>query len=302
MSAVAPAAAGPARGTLHLGLAVWGFQRWAGSFLPAGVRKADMLQRYAERLDCVEGNDCFYGVPSAATLARRVQQTPPDFRFCPKLPRTVSHDGSLGDKLHLATRFADHLQAHLAPRLGPCFLQLPPSFGPEGGPDLARLLNGWRRAAGPPLTVEVRHPDWFGSALGARLDTLLARLGMGRVVLDTRPIYSGPDDPQADNPRKKPEVPLHAELTAPRTLVRLICHPLLERTAPFLEEWAERVHRWLDDGVEVYFFVHCPDDWYSPAHARHLHRLLTARGAPVAPLKWDQLPPEPQQAGLFGGA
>ena len=53
--------------------------------------------------------------------------------------------------------------------------------------------------------MEVRHPAWYTPQSGPRLDTLLRRLGLSRVVLDTRPIYSGRDDPQADNPRKKPE-------------------------------------------------------------------------------------------------
>jgi len=286
--------------TLHLGLAVWGFDRWVGSFFPASARKADMLRRYAERLDCVEGNDSFYGVPSVKTLARRVQQTPGHFRFCPKLPRVVSHEGDLVDNIQAAVDFAAHMHAGLGERLGPFFLQLPPYRGPAAGPDLARFLNGWRRHCGLPMMVEVRHLDWYTDAFGPRLDTLLARLGMGRVVLDTRPLYSGDDDPQANNPRKKPEVPLHAEPVSGVALVRFISHPDPTRTEPFLEEWAARVHDWLDQGVEVYFFVHCPDDFFSPATARRFHALLTERGAPVGPLAWDSVPPEPVQAGLFG--
>ena len=285
----------------HLGLAVWGFDRWAGSFLPSGVRKADMLRRYAERMDCVEGNDSFYGVPSSRTLERRARETPAHFRFCPKLPRAISHEGPLAEQTTAALEFAAHMHAGLGDRLGPFFLQLPPSYGPTDGPDLARLLNVWRRAVPHPLLVEVRHPDWYTERFGPRLDTLLSRLGMSRVVLDTRPIYSGSDDPQSDNPRKKPELPLHAEPLSGRTLVRFISHPDAARNDAFLAEWAERVHRWLDRGIEVYFFVHCPDDFFSPDTARRFHRLLEERGAPVGPLAWDQVPPEPVQAGLFGG-
>lgn len=287
---------------LHLGLAVWGFDRWVGSFFPAATRKADMLKRYAERLDCVEGNDSFYGVPTAKTLARRVLQTPATFRFCPKLPRAISHEGDLADQIQPAIRFAEHMYAGLGERLGPFFLQLPPSYGPSDGPDLARMLNAWRRHVGLPLLVEVRHDRWYTEAYGPRLDTLLSRLGLGRVILDTRPIYSGDDDPQSDNPRKKPKLPLHAQVTAPTTLVRFISHPDPARSEPFLHEWAERVHRWLEQGVEVYFFVHCPDDFFSPAMARRFHQLLVERGAPVPPLLWDSVAPEPVQAGLFGAS
>ncbi len=284
----------------HLGLAIWGFERWAGTFFPSGVRKADMLRRYAERMDCVEGNDSFYGVPSRTTLERRVASTPPSFRFCPKIPRTISHEGSIVDRIQPALDFAAHMQAGLGERLGPFFLQLPPSFAPAAGPELARLLNVWRRQVGHPLLVEVRHEAWYTDAFGHRLDTLLSRLGLGRVVLDTRPIYSGPDDPQSDNPRKKPALPLHPAALSGCALVRFISHPDPSRTEPFLREWAERVHGWLDAGIEVYFFVHCPDDFYSPDTARRFHRLLVERGAPVPPLLWDAIPPEARQAGLFG--
>lgn len=288
-------------GRLHLGLAVWGFEGWIGSFQPAGVRKADMLRRYAERMVCVEGNDSFYGVPSAAVLARRVAETPPHFRFCPKLPRAISHEGDLDRNIDEALRFAAHMRAGLGERLGPMFLQLPPRFGPEGGPALARFLNPWRRQAGVPLLVEVRHPGWYRPGPQARLDRMLARMGLGRVVLDTRPLYDGPGDPQAGNPRKKPPVPLHPVVTGDIAMVRFISHPEPEANTAALEGWAAQVHAWLEAGTTVYFFVHCPQEAFSPGTARRFQALLEARGAPVPPLPWNALPPEPHQPGLFGG-
>ena len=107
----------------HLGLAVWGFDRWAGSFMPSAVRKADMLRRYAERMDCVEGNDSFYGVPSSTTLERRARETPRHFRFCPKLPRSISHEGRLAPQAAAAVDFAAHMHAGLGERLGPFGLE-----------------------------------------------------------------------------------------------------------------------------------------------------------------------------------
>ena len=40
------------------------------------------------------------------------------------------------------------------------------------------------------------------------LDDLLTKLNIARVLLDTRPIYNCPDDPQALSNRQKPKVPL----------------------------------------------------------------------------------------------
>lgn len=283
----------------RMGLAVWGFRGWEGDFMPAGVRQQDMLRLFAMRMNSVEGNDVFYGVPSAEVLQKRVALTPPGFEFCPKIPRAISHEGLLGPQIDSALRFLDHMRTHLGDRLGPIFLQLPPSYSPAEGPDLATFLNAWRREGGHPLLVEVRHSAWYRDPPQHRLDTLLRRLGMGRVVLDTRPIYSGDDDPQASNPRKKPLLPLHAVATGPIAMVRFISHPHTDRNVDCLRQWAHQVDDWLREGRTVYFFMHCPEEEHSPKHARLFQQLLEARGAPVPPLPWDQLPPEPQQSSLF---
>lgn len=283
----------------QLGLAVWGFRGWEGHFMPAGVRQQDMLRQYARRMSCVEGNDVFYGVPSAAVLQKRRVMTPEGFLFCPKIPRAISHEGLLGPRVDDALRFLDHMRDNLGDRLGPIFLQLPPSYGPAEGPDLARLLNAWRREGGHPMLVEVRHHGWFRDPPRQRLDTLLSRLGMGRVILDTRPIYSGEDDPQAENPRKKPALPLHAVVTGDIAMVRFISHPDTPRNTPFLQEWARQVHTWLEEGRTVFFFMHCPQEEHSPKHARIFQRMLESRSAPVPPLQWDAVPPEPKQSSLF---
>ena len=74
---------------------------------------------------------------------------------------------------------------------------------------------------------------------------------------------------------------------------------ILEGGGPMLKEncklWTQQ---WLEQGIEVWFFVHCPYEEHSPGIARRFQRLLEARGAPVPPLPWDQLPP-PRQAALF---
>ena len=283
----------------RLGLAVWGFKGWEGHFMPAGVRQPDMLRLYGRRMTVVEGNTVFYGVPSLETLQGWAAQTPDDFEFCPKFPRDISHDGLLAPHTDDALRYLAHMRAGLGDKLGPMFLQLPPTYSPEEGPDLAALLNAWRREGGHPLLVEVRHEAWYREEPRARLDTLLARLGMGRVVLDTRPIYGGADDPQAENERKKPELPLYASAPGQIAMVRFVSHPDPARNAAHLQGWAAQVHAWLDAGKQVYFFMHCPQEEHSPANARTFQQLLEARGAPVPPLPWDSLPPEPAQVGLF---
>ncbi len=283
----------------RLGCAVWAFQGWRGEFFPADAPQHSMLSLYSRRMMAVEGNSVFYGVPTSEVLAKWSEQTPDDFRFCPKIPKVISHEGDLTPEIPQALRFFDHMHSGLGERLGPVFLQLPPGYSPHLGPDLARFLNAWRRHTDHPLLVEVRHPRWYTDEPAARLDTLLDRLSLGRVVLDTRAIYSGADDPQADNPRKKPKLPLHAVAVGSLAMVRFISHPDPDRNLRLLHEWATIIHRWLAAGKEVYFFMHCPREEFSPANARMLQRMLEEQGAPIPPMPWDSLPPEPQPVGMF---
>lgn len=296
----------PKNGNLHLGLAVWGYPAWLGNFLPANTPKSQVLQCFAERVSTVEGNDSFYGVPSLATLVSRAARVPASFRFCPKVPQAISHADDLSQVGDALLTFGDLMRDGLGQRLGPLFLQLPPRFDPRGGPALARLLNAYRRHTEHPLFVEVRHTDWFEGEASSRLDTLLQRLGLGRVVLDTRPIYLHTDitggyvfpDPQAGNPRKKPQLPVHPTALSQQAFVRYIANPRLEVNQPFFDEWVERIAQWLSLGCEVWFFVHCPDEAQSPGILRALQQQLLARGIQQAALPWDTIR-TPVQRQLF---
>ena len=194
------------------------------------------------------------------------------------------------------------LMQGLGSRLGPIFAQLPPRYSPVSFADLEKFVASWPHEANP-LAVEVRHLDWFKSPQSDRLDTLLTRFGVGRVLLDTRPIFtwSNPtEDPQLRSERKKPQVPLLPVATAPFVLVRYISHPELERNRDFLAGWVERVGEWLAQGLSVYFFVHCPNEAKSPNIARYFQEQLEKAGIDdVPPLPWSLIQAPPQQLGLF---
>jgi len=257
-----------------------------------------MLARYAERLPSVEGNTFFYSVPPVGRLRRWAEQTPRSFRFCPKVPKDISHKGQLNAQGQALLGFLAHMREGLGERLGPLFLQLPPRSGPSAGHGLARLLNDYRRgAAGHPLLVELRHDDWYEEPDCSRIDSLLEALDLGRVMLDTRPVYAAGEDPQALGKNRKPKLPAYVGAPGPIAMVRYISHPDVERNRAALTLWAEMIHHWLEMGKEVYFFLHCPQEVFSPRVAWLLQELLEARGAPIPPLPWASLPDVPR---LFG--
>lgn len=286
---------------LYLGCAVWAFPGWVGDFYPAKSSPGKFLRLYGERFTAVEGNTTFYSIPDQATVKRWADQVPEGFRFCPKLPRAYSHQGPLRPHLPAVLKFLD-LMAAWEEKLGPTFVQLPPTYRPEAMADLSAFLQGWPVQT-VPVSVEVRHLNWFKPGPAKALNQMLQDLGVGRVLLDTRPIYDclddGQGDPQIKSERRKPKVPLQPVVTSPFTLVRYISHPEFGLNAPYLAEWVGRLHQWLTEGTDVYVFVHCPDEVKSPVIARHLYQALQAIHPDLAPLPWDQITPDPAQLNLF---
>jgi uncharacterized protein YecE (DUF72 family) len=282
----------------RLGCAIWAYKEWVGDLFPKGSRASDFLKLYSRRFTTVEGNTTFYSIPSPDTVKRWAEQTPADFRFCPKLPREVTHQGLLVPELAGAIAFV-HLMQGLGQRLGPLLLQLPPSYGPAQWDDLIAFLQAFPRDQ-VELAIEVRHPDWFQVPQSDCLNQILTDLGIGRVLLDSRPIYDCPDNPQLYSERKKPRLPLQPVTTADFSLIRYISHPDLELNQAFLQEWVNYTQTWLQQGKQLYFFVHCPVEAHSPRNTQQFQILLEQAAVPVPALPWNLLQEEtPAQLSLF---
>lgn len=280
----------------RIGCAVWAYKGWLGDLFPADSRSADLLQLYSRRFTTVEGNTTFYSIPDADTIARWAAETPPGFEFCPKLPKSLTHAGLLQPAIPGTLAFLTKMSG-LGDRLGPLFAQLPPSYGPSHFNDLEAFLIALPRTEAE-FALEVRHPQWFQAPYTERLTALLTRLGVGRVLLDTRPLYEAPDDPQVHSERKKPNLPLQPSVTAPFSLIRFISHPSLSLNQAFLEQWVALVDQWLQQQTRIYFFVHCPLEERSPATARHFQHLLEQQGVSLPPLPWNSIV-TPTQLTLF---
>lgn len=115
-----------------------------GDFYPKGTKPADFLREYAWRLTIIEGNTTFYAVPSKKTIEGWVADTPGTFRFCPKIPKTISHAGTLSNHIDEAMEFI-RVMSRLGSRLGPMFLQLPPAYSPRCRPVSAGCEVPWIR-------------------------------------------------------------------------------------------------------------------------------------------------------------
>ncbi len=272
----------------RIGCALWAHDGWVGNFYPSTARAGEYLDLYTERMTAVEGNTTFHHVPSRERVAGWAERMPEHFRICPKLHQSITHrDGRLSDRKQQTAAFLKPMKV-FGNHLGPFHLQLPPRYGPRQTEDLQHFLRAWPRHKAP-VAVEVRHPAWYHESTVERLDDVLARLGVGRVILDSRPIHQPETTARIQSERDKPNVPLVARRTASFTFVRYIGHPDVERNEQYLDPWANRIARWLEEGTEVYFFVHCPLERKSPIIARRFQALLEERDAEVPPLPWNEL-------------
>jgi uncharacterized protein YecE (DUF72 family) len=280
---------------------MWANKAWVGRLFPPGSQQRDFLALYSRRFNTVEGNTTFYATPSAETVARWREETPPGFKFCLKFPQSISHRKRLRGAQAETEEFLERLE-QLGDRCGPSFLQLPPTFGRNSLPVLLAYLDALpRRWAG--YAVEVRHMDFFGGPAEGALDEGLRERGVARVLYDQRGLRSAA--PATESIRtaqaRKPNVPVRFALTAGFGFVRFIGHPDLDANGGLLDEWAERAADWLAAGHDVFFFCHHKDDANAPALARAFHGRLAARVPALPPLPaWEAgEPPEVRQGTLL---
>lgn len=241
--------------------------------------------------------------PSTYTMLRDslrwYAETPPEFRFCFKIPRDISHLPHLETRKSEVDFFTDRIRG-LKERLGPLFLQLPPAFGPTQLSQLKVFLDFW--PADLRLAVEVRHPDFYKEPHAATLNLVLNQYNVARIMMDTRPIRIGSaEEKQILQAReRKPDLPLQIAVTTDFIFLRYIGHPRMELNHTFLETWAQQLAQWVEEGLTLYVFCHCPFEVHSPSICSTLYEKVWALTS-LPPLPWQPDQPEggPEQARLF---
>lgn len=155
----------------------------AGWAIPRAVRDrfpedGSGLQRYAGRFDAAEINSTFYRSHRPATYVRWAQETPEDFRFAVKAPRTLTHERRLAAPEELLDVFLEEARL-LGSRLGPVLVQLPPSLALDR-PVAGAFFQALRDRFDGPIACEPRHASWFESDA----DALLRAFRVARVAAD----------------------------------------------------------------------------------------------------------------------
>jgi uncharacterized protein YecE (DUF72 family) len=136
------------------------------------------LYHYSRTLECVEINSSFYRPHRASTWARWASETPADFRFSIKAPRTITHEAKLRNAQVLLKAFLEQIEP-LQEKAGPVLFQLPPSFEFEPA-RAAEFLALLRTLYQGDVALEPRHATWFT----AGVDELLKKYKIARVAAD----------------------------------------------------------------------------------------------------------------------
>jgi len=111
----------------YIGCPIWGNKDWVGELFTKNAKSSEFLEQYASVFNTVEGNTTFYGLPSDITIDRWISETPDQFRFAFKFPRSISHMKRLENASEETERFLN-LLSRLKNRVGPCFFATPAIF------------------------------------------------------------------------------------------------------------------------------------------------------------------------------
>jgi uncharacterized protein YecE (DUF72 family) len=264
-------------GTAWIGISGWTYAPWRKVFYPVGLRQKDELEYAASLMTSIEINGSFYSLQRPESYQGWRERTPEDFVFAVKGGRFITHMKKLADvEAPLANFFASGPLA-LGEKLGPVLWQLPPSLGFDAGrlKDFFNLLPRTTTAAAElgarhddrvagrthldagtereiRHAVEVRHDSFLAPAF---LD-LLREHGVGLVVADTAGKW-----------------PLIREVTADFAYVRLHGDTELYAsgyTDKALDDWAERLRTWTEDGRNAFVYFDNDMKGYAPHDARKL--------------------------------
>jgi uncharacterized protein YecE (DUF72 family) len=241
-----------AGGRCLIGTSGWSYRHWrGGAFYPKGLRQADELGFYAERLASVEVNGTFYRLIAADTFRKWCEQTPAGFVFACKGSRFLTHMKRLKDSGQGLVRYFERVEA-LEKRLGPVVFQLPDRFKP----DLERLA-GFLDAlpAHHRYAFEFRDAAWFVPAVLS----LLAARNVALCLYE----FAGREAP--------------FEVTADFVYIRLhgpdgAYQGSYDDAA--LERWAGRIHDWTRRGRDVYCYFDNDQNAYAPENALRLQALM----------------------------
>lgn len=148
------------KGAIHIGTSGWSYKHWKDIFYPPGLKTTQWLTYYSNLFKIAEINTSFYRIPRPESVIEWMEKVPPDFRFCAKMSRFLTHMKKLLDPEEPLKRFFAVFEP-MQRRMGPVLLQLPGQvkFNYHRAAYLFDILKKKYRKYD--FVIEIRHGSWL---------------------------------------------------------------------------------------------------------------------------------------------
>lgn len=240
---------------VSVGCAKWNKTDLKG-FYPKGTK--DELSYYSRQFNSIELNSTHYGVPKKEQVTLWKEKTPPNFKFFPKIPQTISHFKRLIEVKEEVENFVETM-SHLDEKLGMIFLQVHDNFQPKDMSRVERFVAEFPKDV--PLAIEVRNQTWFEGKAADEFYKILQSYHVSNIIVDT----AGRRDM------------LHMRLSSEEAFVRFVGANVASDYTR-LDDWVDRIESWKDQGLQkLYFFVHQNIEEASPLLSAHFIEKLNGR-------------------------
>ncbi|HSZ26460.1 MAG TPA: DUF72 domain-containing protein [Cytophagaceae bacterium] len=242
---------------ISTGSPIWAEKGWLGKIYPKGTKEKDYLRFYAEKFSAIELNATHYTIPDSNTLLRWRAAVPEHFRFCPKIPQTISHAKDIVQMTEQMLHFITVLRT-LENNLGTSFLQLPQHFGPDKLKSLLYFLNALPEDFS--LAIEFRQADWFKDK--RKFDKIFNYLEDRKFCTVITDVAGRRDL-------------LHLRLSNRTAFIRFAANDLHPSDFARIDEWSMVLKKWLSEGLkEIYFFIHTPNKALFPELANYFSQKM----------------------------
>ena len=150
------------KGSFYIGCSGFYNNDWKGAFYPENTSSKNFLSLYSKEFNAVEINSTFYRKPTVKTLLKWSDETPDDFRFFIKIPKTISHEKRLLDCKDEISAFCQYISKNLKDKLSGFLYQFPPSFK-NTKENIDLILNNLDFIF--LNVIEFRHESWWNNEI-----------------------------------------------------------------------------------------------------------------------------------------
>lgn len=243
---------------IFIGTSGFTYSYWKGVFYPPDLPQSKWLEFYARQFQAVEINASFYHQMSRKIYEGWAKRTPQDFLFTVKGSRFITHIKRLKDCQEPVKRFLESVGG-LGEKLGVILWQLPPRWAFDKL-KLEKFLEDFRVSSekfrvSVSQAFEFRDKSW----LNEKVYAILREHNAALVIQDS------------------PNWPTEEVITADFTYLRFHGRDSLYGSCynkKEIEEWAGKIKKWQNKGLDVYAFFNNDAHGYAVRNARELKELI----------------------------